>query len=340
MRRRVALFAAFLVTAACGGTGAEPSRDGQLFVSTPAMLTSIGQVTRVTVSTTPITASRDLTYNSSNGSFSGTFALPAGSYLVTVDAFVGTVQAGTGSATVTVAIGEVAQVAITVRDTSGPPPVPDHSPVIASLVVPVSSTTVGAEIPLSVVAIDADNDPITYLWTVSPASCGSIAPGASAAPTWTAAGDGTCIIGITVSANGKSDTRSASVVVTNPATGGISIHGTFAPRPVIDQVQILGSGAFAVNVHVYRSDADATVKTPIPLAATTHVYLMSEAYDAAATLASSCGGSLTGQSVSSIGKYVAWNWTTPSIPSVCILTGTLSREGMTDTFPIVVLVGP
>jgi hypothetical protein len=324
-------------TAACAATIHAASAKGQSHLAVKAAFSS-AQVTRIVVTLSPTNVSQDLTYDPATGAFSGILSVTAGSYSITVDAFIGTTLVGTGTARVDVTAGQVAQVSITILDTSGPPPIPDHSPVITSLVVPVTAAAVGDVFPLSATALDADGDPISYAWTIGPPGCGTIDSASSASATWTAAGGGACTIQVTVTANGKTDSRSSVVMVVASATGGLTIDGTYVPFPTITEFEMLGAGSAAVSIRVDRSSIEATVRTPIPPGASMYVHLFSEAWDSPATFTSSCGGSSNFIGRNSVGKYASFEWTAPTAPAVCVLTGTLTRNGLTDSFPIVVIV--
>src|SRR5262249_6121395 len=140
--------------------------------------------------------------------FSGTITVPVGAQTVQADAFAGSTKVGTGTATVTVSKGAQMQALITILDSTGPIPGPDHSPVVTSLVAP-ASAQVGDQPALTAAAMDADGDAMSFAWDATPAGCGTFASPAAPSTTFTAITIGTCTVRFTVTANGKSDSRSA-----------------------------------------------------------------------------------------------------------------------------------
>jgi hypothetical protein len=203
-----------------------PASTGLIDVVVQAQ-TSSAQLTRVSVVVTPGNVPGDLSPGG-DGTFSGTLVVPVGPQTVSATAWSGNTQVGTGSASVTVSKGQKAQVAITVLDATGPAPLPDHSPVLTSLSVPVSTANVGDQALLSATAMDADGDPIAFSWSSSPAGCGSFSPPDSASTTWTAVAAGTCTVTATATAGGKSDGKSASIEVLAPVVLTVAFGGTGA----------------------------------------------------------------------------------------------------------------
>jgi Protein of unknown function (DUF4038)/Putative collagen-binding domain of a collagenase len=173
-------------------------------------------ISRVSVAASPASVSADLQAQP-GGLFTGSLHLPVGPQTLTATAWNGTQAAGTGSAAVTVLQNQVVQVSLTILDGSTPASVPDHSPVITSLVVSASTLAVGASATSTAAAFDADGDPLAYAWSASPAGCGTFADATASSTTFNAAVPGACALQITATAKGKSDSRSVSVTVQGAA---------------------------------------------------------------------------------------------------------------------------
>jgi hypothetical protein len=184
-----------------------------------ATQTLTAQITRVSLTVLPADISADLTRDPA-GTFSGTVSLPVGAQTVTASAWAGITLAGTGAASVSVIKGQTAQLQITVLDATGPAPLPDHSPVVTSLAASATAVALGDHVSLVATALDADGDAITFAWSAAPAGCGTFETPGSASTTCTAAVVGTCAITLTASARGQSDSRSTSILVSPPASGG------------------------------------------------------------------------------------------------------------------------
>src|SRR5262249_47553636 len=149
--------------------GPEQSVGHILVVAQP--LTTAAQITRVTVTITPAGITQDLAVSPVDPTkFSGTITVPVGAQTVQADAFAGSTKVGTGTATVTVSKGAQMQALITILDSTGPIPGPDHSPVVTSLVAP-ASAQVGDQPALTAAAMDADGDAMSFAWDATPAGC-------------------------------------------------------------------------------------------------------------------------------------------------------------------------
>src|SRR5690348_1343857 len=176
--------------------------------------TAASQIVHVRVTITPAAISQDLTVDPQDPTrFTGTFPVPVGTQIVAVEAFsAGEKSVGTGTATVTVQKGASVQAQIRILDATGPAPGPDHSPVVTSLVTPLSAQ-VDDQLPVDATAVDADQDPMTFSWTATPSGCGTFAAPGAAATTFTAKLIGSCTVTFTVTANGKSDSKSATIAI-------------------------------------------------------------------------------------------------------------------------------
>lgn len=337
--RQAAMAAVAVMTfAACGQGGGDPSATTGTVHLTITGRQAMTGVTRVAISVAPAGTSADLTLDQVTGAFSGTLALPVGAQVVTARAYAGATLVAEGSASVTVSGGQTLSVTIAVLDVTGPEPTPDHSPVLTALSASVSTLDVGQTLTLSAAATDVDADPITFSWSASPAGCATFSPASSvssgaASTTATAALSGACALSVQASAKGLSDSLSTSVEILLP----VVIGGLYVPQPTIASVEFL-SPAIAT---VLRSDADATVRHP--WAAGTPVSVRVSWDDApwldrsAASLADSCGGAVTSTATTASSETFDW---TPTGGAVCTLTASVVRQGLTDAFPVAVIVGP
>ena len=183
------------IGAGCHGTSTD---SGLIRVAVQAQTTS-AQITRVSCAVTPAGVSADLPRTAAD-TFGGTLTVAVGTQTVRADAFAGSTAVGSGTASVTVTKGAKSQVFITILDSTGPAPQPDHAPVVTSLSVPASTAKVGDQLALAATAMDADGDPIAFSWSVSPAGCGTFAAPAAASTAWTAAAPGDCAVTVTATA--------------------------------------------------------------------------------------------------------------------------------------------
>jgi Protein of unknown function (DUF4038)/Putative collagen-binding domain of a collagenase len=236
--------------------GGDASAHGAFAAARSRKLTTPAQIDHVSAMVlpggSPLTLMRD-----PSGTFSGSLTALAGPQTVEADAFLadGT-QAGTGTSSTTVLKNQSVQLAIDVLDVTGGAPVPDHSPVITSLLVP-ANARVGDELSLASTAMDADGDPIGYGWTASPVGCGSFTDPASATTGLAANLPGTCIATLTATAKGKSDRKSKNITVA--PTWVFPLQTSSDQRTLVDQAglpfPILGRAAWGL---IGASSADRT----------------------------------------------------------------------------------
>jgi hypothetical protein len=302
--------------------------------------TATAQITRVTVTTSLLTATTELNVDLGNpGKFTGTLVVPVGTQTVTVEAFNGNVRVGTGSTSVTVTKGEVKLTQITILDSTGPAPGPDHSPVVTSLVTPVS-LQVGDASTLTTSAMDADGDPVSFSWAVSPSGCGALAPGTGSSTDFTAVVAGNCTVTVTAMANGKSASKSAPIRI-DPATGSIDVTVQYVPHPVISSISF-SSGATTLAT-VTRNASDATIRTPFKKGTAYTVTLGFDPWPTGSVaLSDSCGGTIQPQPLLFVANatMATATWTPGAGGDVCLVTATLTRETLTDTLFVVVLPVP
>jgi len=311
-------------------------------------VTSGVSITSVTVEVQPANVSASLAFDAASGTFTGTLNVAAGAQTFTVRAYAGTTLVGTGTATATVVAGQTVNVAITVLDESGPPPTPPNKPYITSLVVP-ATVDAGAQATFTAAAVDPQGDTLAYEWSQSCVTgVGTFGTPAAASTTWTAPGsETTCQV--TVKATSPSsllDTKTATVVVGAATSGNVGVTVDYVPQPVIDRVWLQTAAAPVQQVcSIGRSDASATCPDTLPPASTWTVAFTFQGGDgqaASATLTDDCGGSAVQdpQTATSTAASAAFRWTAPDNTGVCILSAKVTSGGLTDTFPVeVVLAG-
>jgi hypothetical protein len=317
-----------------GCSRAEKS-DGTLVVVAEALT---AQVTRVGIAITPAGIAADLVADPQAPTrFTGTVAAPVGLQTITAQAFDGPRLVGTGSAVATVQKGVAVAVQITILDDTGPVTGPDHSPVVTSLVTPVS-LEVGDHPALSATAVDLDGDAMTYAWSASPGGCGTFATPGALSTTFTAGASGTCAVTFSATANGKSDSRSAEIQI-GGATGSIDITVDYVPQPVISLIAF-SQGATPI-ASVARTAADATLRVPFHQGTAYTVTISFDPWPSGSiALSDSCAGTIV-QPVFVPGASSATATWTPTVASgACVVTATLGRETLGDTFFVVVLPVP
>jgi hypothetical protein len=336
---RYARHAFLFLVVACSGT---EQPIGRISVVAQA-LTSPAQITRVTITVTPANVTGDLTVDPADPTrFTGSLVVPVGLQTVRADAFNGGQPVGTGNAIVTVSNNAHVLAQITILDSTGPVPGPDHSPVVTSLVTP-TAAQVGDQVTVNAAAMDADGDAMTFAWTASPSGCGSFANPATTSTVFTATVIGTCTVTFTVTANGKSDSKSAPIQI-SAATGSIDVTVTYVPQPLISQI------AFSTGVtqvaSVLRTAQDATIRTPFHKGTAYTIALTFDAWPSGAiALSDSCSGTIVQPTFPAGGTSASGTWTPTLSSGACILTATLQRTTpsqptLTDTFFVVVLPAP
>jgi hypothetical protein len=341
--KRVVAPITLAVLVACGVQ--KPDR-GTIHAVVSTRLVGTIEVTRITITVTPAGVTQDLTYNASDETFTGTLTVATGEQTVTAIAYAGPApytEVGRGSASVTIVTGASASVDITIYDTTGPPPPPDHGPVILTFVVQNTNVMSGTAQTLTATAMDADGQAIAYAWTQAPADCGAFSNASADSTQWTAGPVGPCAVTITATANGKSDARSKTIQIV-PATGFLDVTGHWVPQPFITHVAVLNGGT--VWWDVARGDANATSPNSLAIGASHEVRAYhTPASGAAVALTDSCGGAISGPAYGTdgSGSYAAFTWTAPTSPGACILTPQLTVPGPAgdfhDAFPVVVRVG-
>lgn len=317
--------------AACGSS--EPTG---LIAAVVQAQTSNAQVTRVTVTITPANVVADLTRDP-GGTFSGLITVPVGTQTVRADAFAGATLVATGSTSATVTKGKTVNVQLTILDSTGPGPLPDHSPVVTSLVAP-AAAQVGDQLTLSATAMDADGDTMTFAWVASPAGCGTFSSTTTLTTTLTAQTVSNCHVTFTVTARGKSDNKSADIAVA-VGTGTVSVVVTYVPQPLIDSIAF-SSGASQIAL-VNRTDLDATIRAAFHKGTAYTVTITFEpAADGALDLQDTCSGTIVQPVFVANATSATATWTPTVNSGACIVTAQLTRRTLVDGFPVVVLPVP
>jgi len=339
MNRSASFVLVLFVCAACNSGGGPEQGFIEARVQT---LTRSGDITRVTVTIPAASVTVDLTRDASDttgSTFKGTITVPTGTWIVHAEAFAGTTKVAAGdSSQVLVSKGQTTQAALTLLDLTGPAPMPDHSPVITSLVVP-ANAQVGDTPPLTSAAMDADGDPITYAWTATPAGCGDFSTPTLATTNITVHVVGPCQVTITVTAKAKTDSKSATIQVV-PATGTIGVVVTYVPNPNITSMQIASGTTIICSVNRITS-TDATCRTPAHQGT---AYTVTIAFDpmpdGSIGLQDSCNGTIVPPMFVANASSATATWTPTVSSGACILTAQLQRQTLSDQFPVVVLPAP
>ncbi len=339
---RVAVLAALAISCA------QRSQPGGNVTFTVDAVTSGGAITSVTGEVPPANVSMTLAYDSASGKFKGAIDVPSGAQTFTMRAYAGSRLVGTGSATANVVSGQTVNVFITILDTTGPLPTPPNRPYVTSLVVP-ATVEAGAQAIFTATAVDPQGDALTYEWSQScnPAAAGTFGALGAASTTWTAPDSATkCEITVkATSASGLYDTKNATLAVAGDGTVDVTVQ--YVPQPVIEQVSLQTYAVPEQEVcSVLRDDATATCPDALSAGGTWKVvftYQLGTTEGLSASLTDDCGGKAipNPQATTPISSTGAeFQWTAPSSAGVCILKAMVTSGGLTDTFPVeVVLVG-
>jgi len=266
MMRRLTPAIVALGVAACGSSGLQPVKSavGEIALTADASALASSGVTGVWVQLTPATAGSGIQgwLSPASGKWSTTFEnVPAGAYDVYAKAVNASGQILYQTPTpfpggpVTVPGGGITTVALVLQ---GPSTNTSYSaPVISSLFANQTQVGTGAVVQLSASASDPDpNDPITFAWTASGGTLGSVTSGAtSSSTTWTPPGTGAFAVTLTVTdSHGLSSQESINITVgASPSTGGVAISLTLNDPPVI--------------VSITSADAQALPEQALPLSA-------------------------------------------------------------------------
>jgi len=328
-----------LLLAACGG--AATKADGRVAIQADiSSLATLGAVV-VQVDASPAGVSVELAYDAVSGRFTGSMSLPAGLQTLTVQALSDIDDDGemevvaVGSSEAEVTENQTASVVVVLVDLTAPLPVPDHRPIITSAGVSNANPTPGEAVSVWVSAVDVDEDPMTYHWSVDcNAGTAALADPASPATTFTVDAAATCSVTATVTANGKTVSASMAVQVGGPGQADVTI--TFAAPPVVAHV-LMTDPASTFVCDIDRAGDEATCADPLARGAVVDINLVLDAgSDGAQASIDACGGVVTRHETALGAAHFTWE--VPDASGVCMVTGYLTRDGATDAFPIAVLL--
>jgi hypothetical protein len=295
----------------------------------------------VKVAESPAGSTTELAYDAETGRFSGSMSLPAGLQTLTVQALSDVNEDGeleivaVGSGQATVAEGQTASVVVVLMDLTPPPPVPDHRPIITAAGVSNANPQPGEEVSVWVSAVDVDEDPMTYLWTINcNAGAAVIADAAAASTTFTVDTAATCWVSATVSANGKSVNAGMAVQVGGSGQADVTI--SFAAPPVVNNV-FLNEGLSGFTCDIARTGDEATCQDPLGLGTTTEIYLeLDPGTDGSQTSIDVCGGQvIRRETFPGVAHYT---WEVPQVSGVCVVTASAVRDGYMDSLPVALLL--
>jgi hypothetical protein len=327
---------AVMASLACSGADeAAPEGKVRAVVET---LASPYQVTRINLTATPANVSQDLTY-SSEGMFSGTIVVPIGEQTLTAKAFVGTKVVGVGTATVTVLENTSTDVFIRILDTTGPDADVDHGPMITTLTASNTNVLTGEAVSLTATAVDPDGDPITYVWSQT-CAFGGFSSIEGASTTWSSSVPGACKLTVTASSKQFSDALSVSVVVFGTGAGGegttgaVNVSGVFIPNPRVSRMDVYSL------CEVYRSGSDGSCRQTVyptqRLGGRFDFSSLPVDADVNVTITDDCGGTAQLGSIYLGNGSAYFEWTAPSTEAVCLLTATVTRDGLQDSMSVAI----
>jgi len=262
---------------ACGTSSQQPARStvGAVAFSADASALASGGVTGVWVQLTPVATGSTIQgwLSPASGKWSTTFEnVPAATYDIYAKAVNGSGQILYQTPTpfpggpVTVSGGGLTTVALVLQ---GPSTNTSYSaPVVTSLFANQTQVATGAVVQLSASASEPDpTDPITFAWSASGGTLGSVASAATtSSTTWTPPGTGAFTITLKVTdSHGLSSQESINITVgTSPSTGGVVISMTLNDPPVV--VSITSTDAQAVPAQALPLSAVATDPDGDPIA--------------------------------------------------------------------------
>lgn len=343
---------------ACGQRESTPEAKPNTVVNALTNREDVAQV-RVDVNSVP-PVTKWLGYDNSQGKHVGAVAVPPGTWDFTVTAFDANGNSvATGQALgVTITDGATTYVTITIFDTTGAPTAgPNPAPIIASVGY-TTPATMGVAVPLTVTAIDPNGDPITYEWTQV---CTAITVGKTnqdgvfstpdlATTDWTHEfPDQSCVITIHVFDDaGGEDSKSFTMTVEPPTGEGAAvIEGVMVQFPQIGSITVRSPVAAVPQEPVCivgRYGTDGSCHGPYTQGRVLEIqlnYVLGNTSAPSSTLTSSCAGSIVQNSFSN--TTALYTWTEPSgalTPTACIITGFVTNGGMTDNFPIGLVLLP
>jgi hypothetical protein len=139
-----------------------------------------------------------------------------------------------------------------------------------------------------------------------------------------------------------SDSLSVSVVAFGSGggeegtTGAVNVSGVFIPNPRVNRILLPTNSSTVCSVYQGGNDGSCrqTVFPTQPLDAYVEFSSLPLDADVNVTIADDCGGTAGGVYLDGGGAY--FNWTAPSTEAVCLLTATLTRDGLQDSMSIAI----
>lgn len=254
-----------LLLALVSGCSAPPD-EGGVSVGVSAQALSAADVTKITVTVSGPGIAPDIVQDlvQTNGQWGGIIGgIPAGSNrTVAANAYdAGNAKIYSGQVSgVTVTSGVTAAVILVLQDQATPSPFENSAPRITGLLASSSQVEPGQPVSLTLTAVDADGDPLTYLWS---APAGSFAGGGTATPTWTAPGaEGDDVLSASVT-DGKGGQAGISLTIAVFSNdGGVGVSVVFNTWPVVSQVtatpgQVDVGKTSVLDVQAVDGDGDA-----------------------------------------------------------------------------------
>ena len=321
-------------------------------------LTQQYELDRVEVEIQPANVVQDL----ADRTYEETFILPVGLQTFTARAYYdtndGETLAGEGTAQATIEANQTSDVQVTILDVTGPVDGPAHSPVISSLTASKTNPVIDEAITLEVVAVDSDEDELTYAW--SDDCDGSFTAPDQAQTDWSNDQSISCTIKATVSdgIHEAEGTVDVTVYENNTPQGTADLSLDYRANPYIYHFELIDTCVFHWDPNwtscvidgestigpECRPYLNATCDQPArpgvvyPFTSFAVLYLDQDADPSVttATLTDDCGGTMTYRSTNGI--YFYYDWQAPDEPGLCILTATIEQYGLTDTVEFVVLV--
>ncbi len=334
MTRKTFAIAVSMALSACAAPAtSESSNLGSIRASVTLTMQSGGPpVDRVHLELTPDGGNTDLSQDAVSGQWFGTLpSVKVGVQTITITAYSGSTVVGHGSGAVTVTKRNTASVFIKVYDNSTLPAGWDHGPIITSITTSAGSPMQTDTVDLTVTAVDPDGNPLSYAWSKN---CGGTFTTATtvANPSFTDDAIEACTLTATVTSNGLTDT---AIVPVNfqQAYGSVYASAAFIPVPWIRSMAALGGG---MNCSLVRGGNDGSCRPSPPGGSDIAITVTFDPVpvDSGATivLTDNCSGSSTTGAVDLAGAgTAAFTWHAPAGANSCIVTATITRDGLFDT---------
>jgi len=319
-----------LLAAACGSGIPDP---GGSRVQISVALTE--QANRVEVRVTPANITQDLTPAGTN-MFVGSLTLPVGEQTIRATAYFGGSPVGQGEVTVTIVAGANSAVYLTIFDTTGPAPIPDHGPIITSIFISKTTPEVNESVTFTSTAIDPDGDSLNYEWTQSCPS-GHFGSPTEAATTWYSDVPTGCDITITVRSNGLSASTFFHLTASAPLTGSVPVTVQFVPNPRITDVALENSAGTQFCLVSRTGPSGSSCSGTIFPSQTLVVRFSYEGPGVTPQLLDDCGGQAI--HLVTVSRTATFQWTAPpTMASRCMITPTVTIDPLSDSLPVALAI--